>query len=333
MIGYYVHHHGRGHLSRATSICARLREPVTILSSLPVEARPGVTTVRLPRDDEPSDRGDGKGFTDVDANGALHWVPLHHSGLRERMSTIADWVSTHRPSVMVVDVSVEVTMLVRLLGVPVVVVAMPGERTDPPHELVYRVAEHILAAWPRTLYEPAWLVPYAAKTTYVGGISRFDGRPRLPRPDDGRPGILVLNGSGGADLDVSTINRCAAAHPEYRWSSLGVAGGPWADDPWPNLCTADVVVSSAGQSSIADIAAAGRPAVIIAADRPFGEQRATAAALRRAGVAAVRPSWPEMSDWPGVVEAARGLDSQGWQQWQTVGAAERAAALIERVAA
>ena len=249
------------------------------------------------------------------------------------MTMIADWVSTRRPSVMVVDVSVEVTMLVRLLGVPVVVVAMPGERTDPPHQLVYQVAHHILAAWPRTLYEPAWLVPHAAKTTYVGGISRFDGRPRTPRSDDERPGILVLNGSGGADLDVSAIDRCAATHPEYRWSSLGVAGGPWAEDPWPHLCTADVVVSSAGQSSIADIASAGRPAVVVAADRPFGEQRATAAALRRAGVAVARPHWPESSDWRGVLEEARGLDPQGWQQWRTAGAAGRAAELIERMAA
>ena len=27
MIGYYVHHHGSGHLIRALSICAQLRHP------------------------------------------------------------------------------------------------------------------------------------------------------------------------------------------------------------------------------------------------------------------------------------------------------------------
>lgn len=52
MIGYYVHHHGRGHLARATSICAHLREPVTILTSLVTHELPGISTVRLPRDDE-----------------------------------------------------------------------------------------------------------------------------------------------------------------------------------------------------------------------------------------------------------------------------------------
>ena len=297
-----------------------------MLSSLAIEEQPGVQTVRLPRDD------DGDGFPDADAKGALHWAPLQNNGLRDRMAMIAEWVSIHRPTVMVVDVSVEVTLLVRLLGVPVVVVAMPGDRTDAPHALAYRVAEHILAAWPESLYEPPWLVPHSAKTTYVGGISRFDGRPRPSRPSDRRPGVLVLNGSGGADLDVSAVHRCATAHPEFQWSSLGVAGGPWVEDPWAQLCTAEVVVSSAGQSSVADIAAAGRPAIIIAAERPFTEQRAMAHALERAGLAVVRPQWPDLADWPRLIEDARALGSDVWERWRTADAAARAAALIERVA-
>ena len=327
MIGYYVHHHGRGHLSRATSICARLREPVTLLSSLAIPGRPGVETIQLPRDDE-EDTAD-----DAEANGALHWAPLHDRGLRERMTSIAEWVATNRPDVMVVDVSVEVTLLVRLLGVPVVVVAMPGDRTDAPHELAYRAAGQIVAPWPQALYEPSWLREHSPKTTYVGGISRFDGRERPRRAPDGSPGVLVLNGAGGAGLDVDAVSRCAAAHPGFRWVTLGVAGGPWAEDPWPALCTADVVVSSAGQSSVADIAAAGRPAIIIAAERPFSEQRATARALQRAGLAVVHSDWPELADWPRLIDSAQAIGSSGWGRWQTAGAAARAAALIERVAA
>ncbi|TQR83518.1 UDP-N-acetylglucosamine--N-acetylmuramyl-(pentapeptide) pyrophosphoryl-undecaprenol N-acetylglucosamine transferase [Mycobacterium hodleri] len=327
MIGYYVHHHGRGHLSRATSICAHLREPVTILSSLATPEQPGVSSVRLPRDD------DGIATVGADANGALHWAPHHDGGLRERMSMITEWVSTHRPRVMVVDVSVEVTLLVRLLGVPVVVMAMPGDRTDDPHELVYRAADHIVAPWPQKLYEPPWLAQHSQKTTYVGGISRFDGRRRPKSSQRDRPSILVLNGSGGADLTTETVDRCAAAHPEFSWTTLGVKGGPWAEDPWPALCAADVVVSSAGQSSVADIAAAGRPAIIVAQDRPFAEQRATARALHRAGLAVVRPQWPDLADWPHLVDDARALGSDVWDRWQTSHSAARAAALIDRVAA
>jgi UDP:flavonoid glycosyltransferase YjiC (YdhE family) len=183
------------------------------------------------------------------------------------------------------------------------------------------------------LYEPGWLREHAAKTTYVGGISRFDGRARTAPPSSGRPNVLVLNGAGGSSIDMDSVTRCAAAVPRFEWSALGVSGGPWTDDPWPALCAADVVVSSAGQSSVADIAAAGRPAIIVAAERPFAEQRATAGALERGGLAVTAPSWPDLEQWESLVQRAGALDSRTWTGWRTRGAAARAAAAIERVAA
>lgn len=85
-----------------------------------------------------------------------------------------------------VDVSVEVALFVRLLGVPVILMAMPGERIDGPHALVHQIADHIIAASPQELYEPEWLRAYAAKTSYVGGISRFGDRDGLAT-DEGPP--------------------------------------------------------------------------------------------------------------------------------------------------
>ena len=100
------------------------------------------------------------------------------------MALITRWIEVTRPAAIVVDVSVEVALFVRLLGVPVIVMAMPGERTDAPHASVHQIADHIIAAWPRELYEPEWLRAYAAKTSYVGGISRFVGHEAL-QPTDG----------------------------------------------------------------------------------------------------------------------------------------------------
>ena len=217
-------------------------------------------------------------------------------------------------------------------GVPVVLVAMPGDRIDAPHDLVYHAADQILAAWPRDLYEPGWLRQHSAKTTYVGGISRFDGRVRTAPSPGRRPNVLVLSGAGGSNLGMEDVRRCAAAYPQFRWSTLGVAGGPWAEDPWPALCTADVVVSSAGQSSVADIAAAARPAIIIPAPRPFAEQHATSSALERGRTAVVLHRWPDLEDWPQLIERAQDLSPDAWQRWHTRGAAARAAALIECVA-
>jgi hypothetical protein len=328
LIGYYVHHHGRGHLARATSICAQLDQPVTVLTSLPLgDAAPFDEVVPLPRDDG------GAPAVDPTASAVFHWVPLHHDGLRRRMRLITEWVAVARPDAFVVDVSVEVATLVRLLGVPVIVVAMPGERTDRPHELVYDIADHIVAPWPKALYQPDWLRRHDHKTSYVGGISRFEGRPRPVPRDDGECRVLALGGAGGSTVDAAMIDRYAVDHPRLRWSALGIAGGRWSQDPWDDLCDADVVVAHAGQSSIADIATAARPAIVVPQQRPFAEQVTMAAVLGRAGLAVSLRRWPESPEWEELIDRALGLDPERWRRWQTAGAPARAAAAIGEVAA
>lgn len=95
--------------------------------------------------------------------------------------------------------------------------------------------------------------------------------------------------------------------------------------PWP--------VSHAGQNSIADIAAARRPAVVIPQPRPFDEQHMTASVLGRHGLAVTAPRWPSGGDWPAVLQRACATDPGRWRQWQVHGAAARAAAAIESTAA
>ena len=76
----------------------------------------------------------------------------------------------------VVDVSVEVTLFVRLLGIPVVLIAQPGLRDDAAHQLGFRAATRIVAPWPQALLQPAHLAEVAHKTFYTGGISRYEDR-------------------------------------------------------------------------------------------------------------------------------------------------------------
>ena len=104
------------------------------------------------------------------------------------------------------------------------------------------------------------------------------------------------------------------------------------EDPWPLLCDADVIVTHAGQNAIADVAAARRPAVVIAQPRPHDEQLATARALHQAQLAVVRSSWPAPEDWNAVLEAAVRLGGSGWERWSTGTGAERAAAVLGELA-
>jgi hypothetical protein len=145
MIGYYVHHQGSGHGHRAVSVNRLAGVELTGLSTAP---RPAGWTG--PWGDLPDDAGIGP-EVDVTAHGRLHYVPLGSRGLSRRMAMIAAWIEAARPEALVVDVSVEVALLARLHGLPVVVVAQPGHREDAAHRLGYDVASSIVAPWPRQL--------------------------------------------------------------------------------------------------------------------------------------------------------------------------------------
>jgi predicted glycosyltransferase len=99
------------------------------------------------------------------------------------------------------------------------------------------------------------------------------------------------------------------------------------------MCSAGVIVGNAGQNTVADLAVAARPAILIPEDRPFGEQHAIAEMQRGLRLATVTPHWPDVVCWPELRSAAAQTPSDRWSRWETEGAARRAAAVIEEVAA
>jgi hypothetical protein len=325
-IGWYVHHHGRGHLTRLSAIAPHLDADLECFSTLaePPGLPAGWTWTVLPRDDEQERGMRPPDTSDPTARGLLHWAPIGHRGHRDRLGRIAATLVDRPVDAFVVDVSVEVTLFVRLLGVPAVVMTQPGARDDEPHRLAFAAATTIVAPWPSDLLAPAHLDPHRAKTVYTGGISRFEGRERMRPPERGDGRVVLLTGAGGSGISDADVAE-ASAVTGRPWQTLG--GTTWADDPWSAITAASVVVAWAGQNSVADLAAAHARAVVIPQDRPFGEQAMTARALRRHRLAVVPDTWPATSEWPDIVHAAEGVTSS-WHRWRTDGAARRAADAI-----
>ena len=319
MIGMYAHHAGSGHLHRVRAIQKRLKDDSVVFSSAP-----GADII-LPPDTEPAHGP----VMDETANNTVHWAPIGIPGHTERLAIIADWIAKHKPSVFYVDCSVDVAIFVRLMGVPVVTIAMPGFRHDRPHQVSYLQADALIAAWPDWVPVPACLIGYENKIHTVGGISRFEdeigesaAETRTPGDtgDDGE-GVVILRGAGGDDFD------------KYQWPHATVLGGEArVDNPMPYLRSASVVISAAGQNSVADLAVARAPAIIFPQERPFGEQDATAQHLDGAGLAVVLRDHPEPEQWPQLFDEAR-KRAVNWHRWQVEGAAKRAAQVIESVAA
>jgi hypothetical protein len=328
VLGWYVHHHGRGHLHRAQAVARELDLPVTGLSSLP---RPEGWTgdwVHLAPDDPPA-------AGDPTAGGRLHWVPTHHPGLSRRTAQVSAWLDAARPRAVVVDVSVEVTLLVRLHGVPVVGVVLPGRRDDPAHRLGLDVSDLLVGAWPDAMTDamlPGLAPEVRARVHGVGALSRHPVSDPAPPPAERV--VTFLGGAGGHDLDAAALedllDRAAASTPEWTWEVAGP--GRWHDDVAGLLRRSRVVVTHAGQNALAEVAAARRPAVVVPQLRPHREQHPTAAARAGGGwPGRVLPTLPEHG-WPDLLEDAARRDGSTWDRWCDGGAAARMAALVRDVA-
>ena len=330
---YYVHHHGAGHQARARAICAELTGPVTLLSSRPEPEdlrdwapRPGRDRRRwitLPLDIA----GPDAVYRNPDAGGRLHWAPLHQPGLQDRNAAVLRCIQRVRPAVLVADVSVEITVLARISGVPVVPVLLPGKRADPAHRLALDLATAVLAPWPEPAELPSWLGPWRTKIQFTGGV-RARGGPAPSAPPGTAPGRTVL-AAFGAEGPPPQLRRSAAA-PGWRWV-LPDAAAP-ADAWHAQLAAADVVVAHAGLGTIGDLAAARARAVIFPQRRPFGEQCATGELLRQLNIGPVIDTLPAPEDWPDLLEFARTSPTETWSAWAVRDGAAAAARLVASVA-
>lgn len=316
MIGIYAHHHGSGHMHRSRAIQRELRAmgyECEILSTAG-----GDVPLVDDASDAPRELRSGRAMT---AGGTLHYAPYGSPQIASRFAQIAKWVADNHPEAFYVDVSDEVAVFVRLMGIPVVVHAMPGARGDAPHQLAYAQADAIVAAWPDWVPVPEHLRAHADRLHAVGGISRLtpsEGVQRDPHH------VVVMAGLGGSTWSPEDWAAVEAACPEYRFTFLG--GDNHVDDPTELLQSAGIAVTAGGQNSVADLAATNTPAVILPQPRPFAEQKLGAKVLD--GLATVRNAFPAPEEWR---ELLRRRDTD-WARWQTEGAARRAAEVIAGVA-
>lgn len=245
------------------------------------------------------------------------------------MAMISRWIVHTRPALMVVDVSVEVALLARLHGVPVVAVVLPGRRDDPAHRLVHDLADTVIGLW------PDWLAgvvsgPDAAIVEPLGALSRFDDRIGAPAKDPQRARrVTVLGGTGGTGLDSQSLAWLRSQTPQWEWTSLTPGSADWTDDPWPILQTSAVIVSHAGEHALAEVAASRRPAVLIPQDRPHDEQRTLGRAIARDGrlPVIVRDGFGQ-NDWLAMLERVALFDGEQWARWNDGRAAERLVAVL-----
>lgn len=353
-VGFYVHYHGLGHKHRTEAILEHLELPSSVITSriesLPWNGKRLQEVVGIACDiDNVSEPGKGRA-ADVSA---LHYAPLWTDNCTTRVAQYTAWLNQQRPAVVVVDVSVEISMLTRIASIPQIVMRQHGDRSDAPHLAAYEAAEALLAPFPESMEDditPEWV---REKTRYLHGFCRHEqnsiscqeARNQLGLDD--KPTVVAMLGRGGASNAIHHLSAAAAATPGYRWIVVGLAaedvqnaGVPthhlqltgWIDDPTLHLKAADVVVTAAGHNSVMEAGFHRCKMIAVAQERPFGEQLRKSIVLDREGLAVGLRDWPQASTWPELIEQAGQLDSSRWDAIFVRDGARQAAEIIEDIA-
>jgi predicted glycosyltransferase len=316
-IGYYVHHHGEGHRSRALAIAHAASGCFTLIGTGLAGRTEGIDCLDLPDDRLPGSRAfDGEDGAD-DRSFVLHYAPLHHASVRARVGILADWIRRMSPSLLVVDVSVEIAMLARLAATPTIYVRLGGDRVDLPHLEAFSGARALLAPFHEDLDQATGVNWVHAKTRYFPGLTTARWAANSPLPNT----VLAVYGAGGPMGDGEALAAAARATPTLDWRAIGRVSQPtekpanlallgWVDNADEEIASAGVLIGSAGDGLVSTAIATQRPFICIAQARPFNEQFSKARRLDDCGAAVVLERWPAASDWPELIAAARALEPE-----------------------
>ena len=131
-----------------------------------------------------------------------------------------------------------------------------------------------------------------------------------------------MTGGGGSGTPYAPLTVAARAAPDALWLTLGPTHREghetdfanlrelgWVPSVTDYLAAADIVIASAGDNTVHEVARVGGRLIVMPEWRYFGEQTRKAEALVRLGAAVQAPAWPgDLQGWRDLLARARALD-------------------------
>ena len=315
-IGYYAHHHGSGHCRQADKIAAllppHLQQQLIVFTSLPEESYRFTTIkedqiIRLSNEDELADDVLVGRAGQYWQPSSLHYSPVGNKDIQTRSWQLLDTIKQRQIDLMLIDVSVEVSMLCRVASVPYLYVRLPGERDDIPHIGAFTGALGILAPYPRALEAAATSDWVRQKTLYLDFLATTASNPlssaeflsylaslapsTAPFLDKNAtlPFIVtVIKGYGGHQAIDDKLATLREILPSAFIISLGpiddharqcVDIATEVDEVSAFIAHSDLLVMATGLNSIAQVYQWQTPLVVLPDERPHREQEVMAEAL------------------------------------------------------
>ena len=353
-VSFFVHHQGRGHARRTMAIIREFSpdRPVSVMTADPSlfdGFEREIDMVELPDmigADVPT-----QALFEQPTPSVMHCVPMGVVEMRQTMRRIIDHLDDIDAGLFVIDVSAELALLSRIASIPAVKIRMHGDRNDPGHHGAYEACVGMLAPYDERLEQADYPDALRRKTFYSGGLcttapqvpSREEARQRLGL-DPEREIVVALTGGGGSGTPYAPLTVAARAAPETLFLTIGpllleghetdfanLVNCGWVDNVVDYLAASDIVLASAGDNTVHEIAMLERPYIVAPEWRYFGEQTRKAERLAELGAAVDMPVWPaDFAGWQAILEQARALDISRLSELYAADAARRAARWLER---
>lgn len=308
---YFVHAHGNGHRATFNLLYPALSvyfEVIAITTNSEITGylgkKHGVQAIELPpkypADYELPAHTFSKAFE----------VTPYAIEPAERAKALAEAIAHYKPKAFYCDGVPELAIMVRGMGVPVVLVHLPGHvMNDPTQVFAHELADHIVAHFPASLEQTNY--PFTAKTYYSGYMSQYASRGSTPgnRPDSND--ITILLGYGNYDASVlkaitSDLNTSFTIVGNKRGYDVGknctLLG---LVDDVSEAIAGEVVISAAGQNTVAELVSLNKRLVLLPESRPYDEQAVHAAVLAKQNVALLAEETFSAAQWQNMLQKAK----------------------------
>ncbi|WP_231425317.1 MULTISPECIES: glycosyltransferase [Pedobacter] len=227
-----------------------------------------------------------------------------------RARALADAIIHYRPKVFYCDGVPELAIMVRGMGVPVVLVHLPGNiSNDPTQVFAHELADHIIAHFPQILEQPDYR--YSAKTFYSGYLSKYAIREIQHVIPSNIQKITIILGSDNYDQKVI---KKITHNPDTNFTIIGNKRHYDLGENCNQLgiiedisqaTTGDIVISAAGQNTIAELLSLNKRLILLPESRPYNEQAVHADMLFNNQIAFLAREDFNAEQWKVTIEKAK----------------------------
>ncbi len=226
-----------------------------------------------------------------------------------RAKALAEAIERYRPKAFHCDGVPELAIMARGMGVPVILVHLPGNiMNDPTQVFAHELADHIVAHFPSYLEQADYR--FASKTYYSGYMSQYAGHELKRSNRSAVHHVTVLLGYDNYDVpvlknitkDQNTRFTIIGNRQNYNLAKNCTQLGLVKDIR--EAMAGQVVISAAGQNTIAELVSLGKRLILLPEPRPYDEQAVHANVLANQNIALLAQETFSAEQWQNVLQKA-----------------------------